>query len=368
MRCSGCGVELQHEDPEELGYLPESVLESRLQAGKEIMCRRCFLIKHYSSLPENDSVSHTLDNLNEYLKLAREVIYVIDISDFDGTYRKDISQLLKNHSVHYVLNKIDLLPKEVKVEEIREWASDIIKEPVSRVRPVSVLGKYGLNSLYAYLKSAAEEFVSIGVTNVGKSSLLNGLMRSEEIIVSRFPGTTVEVASKTLKNSAVIVYDTPGIFTNDRLTDLMSTEDQSRLLARKRLKKSTFQFHDVRTVFLGGFVKIDAKNQSDPVGIFHTFVPESVSVHETNPNTAAKEWDSWFGDILRPPFDRSKRGKYRWEAKEFRLRTGQELHICGLGWINVAKGPLTIGLTRPKNVALKVRKGLVGPKKFKKNR
>lgn len=366
MKCSGCGVELQHEDPAGLGYISESVMKSRLLSGKEILCRRCFLMKHYSSLPEGNMVAHSLDNMKEYLRLAHDVIYVIDISDFDGTFRRDIADLLEDHSVHYILNKIDLLPREVKVNEMRDWASGVLKTPVSRVRPVSVLGQYGLKSLFAYLESSSGEYVSVGVTNVGKSSLLNGLMRSEEITVSRFPGTTVEVTSRTLYNSSVTIYDTPGIFTKDRLTDLLSVEDQSRFLPRKKLVRSTFQFHETRTVFLSGFVRIDAKNETDPVGILHTFVPESVSVHETNSNTGVEEWDRWFGGILKPPFSSSARSEYKWKREKFRLRTGQELHICGLGWINVAKGPITLVLTTPESVTLKVRKGLVGPKKFKK--
>lgn len=368
MKCGGCGAELQHDDPAGLGYISRSVMESRLQSGKQVLCRRCFLIKHYGSLSEDDRVVHSIDNLKEYLDLAQDVIYVIDISDFDGTCRRDILRLLKEHTVHYILNKIDLLPREVKIDEIRDWAASMLKVPKETVRPVSVLKNHGLKSLFSYLKSASEEFVSVGVTNVGKSSILNGLIQSEELTVSRFPGTTVKVASKKVGGSAFTVYDTPGIFTKDRITDLLSVEDQSRFLPRKKLSRSTIQFHDVRTVFLGGFVRLDVKNESDPVGIFHVFVPESVTVHETNSDTGNEEWDRWYGGILKPPFSESIRSNYKWKSERFRLRTGQELHIFGMGWINVAKGPLTIAVTTPEGVATKVRKGLIGAKKFKKQK
>jgi hypothetical protein len=39
-----------------------------------------------------------------------------------------------------------------------------------------------------------------------------------------------------------------------------------------------------------------------------------------------------------------------------------------MGWINVAKGPLTIAVTTPEGVGTKVRKGLIGAKKFKKQK
>ena len=76
---------------------------------------------------------------------------MMDLSDFNRTFRGDILALT-DHRVHYVLNKVDLLPLEVKIEEIKIWAIDILKVPERRVRLASSLNGYRINSLYAYLK------------------------------------------------------------------------------------------------------------------------------------------------------------------------------------------------------------------------
>ena len=365
MKCKGCGVELQTVDETGPGYIYERVLNERLSDGRPVLCKRCFSMKHYGRLDAENNLVHSLENLKAYLNTTADILYVIDLSDLNGTFRGDILSLLTDHRVHYVLNKVDLLPLEVKIEEIKIWAIDMLKVPERRVRLASSLNGYGINSLYAYLKENGENYTAVGVTNVGKSSLLNALTRSSEITVSRFPGTTLEVTPQRLERAGITVYDTPGVFTSDRVSDLLSVSDQSVLLPRKKLERYTMQFHSERTVFAGGFVRIDAVNNSDPVGIFHLFMPESVSIHETNSSIADAQWDSWFGNFLKPPFTGSARSALTWKRERYSLKTGQELHVNGLGWINIAKGPVSLSVTLPESVRLTVRKGLVGPKKFK---
>lgn len=363
MKCEGCGAELQFEESEKPGYISQKVFDDRLARGKPVLCRRCFSLKHYGKLPTVQI--HSIAHLKNYLGLSKNALYVIDVSDFSGTFRKDILSLLKGHDVHFILNKLDLLPAEVTVEEVKRWAGSMIGVDKARVRPVSTLAGYGLNSLYAYLRERGESYIALGVTNVGKSSILNGLLRADEITVSRFPGTTMETTSRKLKNSAVVIHDTPGIFTSDRLGDLLDVKAQSDLLARKKLQRFTLKLHGERTVFLGGFVRLDVLNEADPVGVFHCFLPESVTVHQTNSESADEKWDVWFGELLKPPFEKFPRGEVVWKTVKFRLEAGQELSVAGLGWLSVARGPLRVAATLPESVEVTVRRALVGPNKFK---
>jgi hypothetical protein len=94
-------------------------------------------------------------------------------------------------------------------------------------------------------------------------------------------------------------------------------------------------------------------------------MPESVSIHETNSSIADAQWDSWFGNFLKPPFNGLARSALAWKREQYSLKTGQELHVNGQGWINIAKGPVSLSITLPESVRLTVRKGLVGPTKFK---
>ena len=42
-KCSGCGITLQTEFPENAGY----VSEEKFITGTDILCQRCYRIKHY---------------------------------------------------------------------------------------------------------------------------------------------------------------------------------------------------------------------------------------------------------------------------------------------------------------------------------
>ena len=47
IHCIGCGVEIQTEDENELGYAPKSALER-----EEVVCQRCFRLKHYNEVQD----------------------------------------------------------------------------------------------------------------------------------------------------------------------------------------------------------------------------------------------------------------------------------------------------------------------------
>ena len=48
-KCIGCGVELQHEDKNGIGYVPEEKFISE----ENLLCQRCFKIKNYGTNIEN---------------------------------------------------------------------------------------------------------------------------------------------------------------------------------------------------------------------------------------------------------------------------------------------------------------------------
>ncbi|GAY76322.1 GTP-binding protein YqeH [Sporolactobacillus inulinus] len=52
--CAGCGVKIQTEDPQALGYTPKSALQH-----DPIVCQRCFRLAHYNEVQD---VSLTADD------------------------------------------------------------------------------------------------------------------------------------------------------------------------------------------------------------------------------------------------------------------------------------------------------------------
>ncbi|MDK2953900.1 MAG: ribosome assembly GTPase [Kosmotoga sp.] len=368
MKCKGCGVEIQTFNDDVPGYIPADVLERRQKEGKEILCQRCFHLKHYGKFKKEKKGVKSLDSLKKYLHLAKNVIYVIDIFDFDGTYREEIVELLKEHNVYYVINKVDLVPKEVAPPEIKKWARDRLKVQSTRVKLLSAKVGRGVSGFVKFLKSKKDRrFLVVGVTNVGKSSVLNALTGEGQLTASKYPGTTLELVQLKNEVTGLTLIDTPGIFTNDRVTDLLDPWCQAKIMPQKKLTVTTINAKKDRTVFFSSFVSITVKGYKGRRSpIFHILTSENVVVHETNPEKAEERWSEWFGRFLVPPCGNSGFDNYKFENHQLRLEAGQEIHICGLGWVNVARGPAEFTLKLPESVKWVVRDALIGPYKFKK--
>lgn len=368
MKCKGCGVEIQTLNENASGYIPADVLERRQEEGKEIFCQRCFQLKHYGRFKKEKKGVKSLGTLKKYLHLAKNVIYVIDIFDFDGTYREEIVELLKEHNVYYVINKVDLIPKEVAPPEIKSWARSRLKVQSTRVKLLSAKLGRGVSGFVKFLKGKKDKkFLVVGVTNVGKSSVLNALTGKGQLTASKYPGTTLELVQLKNEDTGLILIDTPGIFTNDRITDLLDPWCQAKIMPQKKLTVTTINAKKDRTVFFSGFVSITVKGcKGRQSPIFHILTSENVTVHETTPEKAEERWPEWFGRFLIPPCGNSESGSFNFESYQLKLKAGQEIHICGLGWINVARGPAEFTLRLPESVKWVVRDALIGPYKFKK--
>ena len=112
--CIGCGVHIQTENPEKLGYAPASALQK-----DPIICQRCFRLKHYNEIQD---VSLTDDDflriLNEIGKSDALIVKIVDIFDFNGSWLPGLHRLIGHNKVLLVGNKVDLIPKSVKPEQV----------------------------------------------------------------------------------------------------------------------------------------------------------------------------------------------------------------------------------------------------------
>ena len=125
-KCIGCGVELQGEDKNKKGYLPQSVLD---KDSKELYCQRCFKIKNYG---EYIPVEMTRDDYRQEVKKslpeADVAIAVFDIIDFEGSFDDEILDVLREMDSIVVVNKIDLIPDEKHPSEVADWVKERLGE------------------------------------------------------------------------------------------------------------------------------------------------------------------------------------------------------------------------------------------------
>ncbi|MDF2714585.1 MAG: GTPase, partial [Paenibacillus sp.] len=124
LRCSGCGVSIQTESPDKLGYAPDAALKK-----DPVLCQRCFRIKHYNE------ISSITPNQDDFLKILSGigrtealVVHIVDLFDFEGSLIAGLHRFVGHNPVLLVVNKIDLLPKAINVNRILNWMQKQVKE------------------------------------------------------------------------------------------------------------------------------------------------------------------------------------------------------------------------------------------------
>jgi len=244
MRCIGCGIKLQSENKDNVGYTPS--LDNKL-------CERCFKLKNYNVLTNMGVVIDNKKILNKINKMGCFVIFLCDYlsicKEVIDTY-KDI----KSKKV-FVITKSDLIPKNiVKDKFIKnvEKAYDI-KEDVILISSKKKMNVGVIRSIIEKKK----EVVIVGYSNAGKSSLINALVGSD-ITVSRSVNTTQDFIS--LKVDGLKIIDAPGFFSKICELDIKS---MIRPRTYQLQNKYYLQVGDVKVDFLSDTnVTIYVSNES----------------------------------------------------------------------------------------------------------
>ena len=158
--------------------------------------------------------SHEWQILNDVISNANVVLEVLDARDPNGTRNSHLEKLVTQHfenkKLLLVLNKADLIPKEAEIK----WLHHIKKEfPVIAIsctkgfeRTIRLLRKKILS-----IAATVPVYVAIvGYTNVGKSTIINGLKGTKICGVSPQAGFTRGKQYINLSDNIMLI-DSPGI-------------------------------------------------------------------------------------------------------------------------------------------------------------
>ena len=152
-KCSGCGIELQFEDKNKEGYVPEE----KFVMQDDLLCQRCFKIKNYGeNLVNNFSREDYLKEVNESVKKSDIILPIFDIIDFEGSFTEEILDYLRDYRSIILVNKIDLMPDFIHPAEISNWIKDRLAEEdivPDDIAFISAKSKYGINGIIRKIKN-----------------------------------------------------------------------------------------------------------------------------------------------------------------------------------------------------------------------
>lgn len=367
--CIGCGAKIQSEDKDQAGYTPKSSIEKAQETG-ELYCQRCFRLRHYNEIVD----VHITDD--EFLKLLHEVgdsdalvVNVVDIFDFNGSVIPGLSRFVGGNDVLLVGNKKDILPKSVKEGKVTQWLRERAHE--EGLRPVDVVltsaqNHHAIKELIDRIEAlrAGRDVYVVGVTNVGKSTLINAIIKEitgdkDVITTSRFPGTTLDKIEIPLDDGSYI-FDTPGIIHRHQMAHYLSAKDLKFVSPKKEIKPKTYQLNPEQTLFLGGLARFDFV-QGDKQG-FTAYFDNNIKLHRTKLAGASEFYDKHKGTLLTPPAAKDMAEFPELVRHEFTIKDKMDIVYSGLGWIRIKASqdqPVTIAAWAPEGGGVVIRKALI---------
>ena len=375
-KCTGCGIELQFEDEKKEGYVPE---EKFIMEG-ELLCQRCFKIKNYGKNSVNNfkSEDYSKEVLNS-VKKSDIILPIFDIIDFEGSFTEEILDYLRDYRSIVLVNKTDLLPGFVHPAEIADWIKDRFAEEdivPENIAFISAKNKYGINGVIRKIKSVFPsgkvKAVVLGVSNVGKSSVINLLLGKNKITTSKYSGTTLKSINNKIPDTNITITDTPGLIPKEkRLSDMISVETGLKLVPAGEISRKTFKLGDGQIFMFDAFCrfkvkeneiedKIEGENIYKPM--FSAYSSKNVKFHVAKEERVEDLLQGDFFEILKGE-EKKKYFENKFVTFETTVEENEDLVISGLGWINVKRGPLTIELTVPEGVKVIVRPSIFKGKK-----
>lgn len=246
-RCYGCGATLQNLDRYESGYVSPKRAES-----DEGLCDRCYRLRHPGSNASQTITPAFQSMIRRAVESDALLCYVADAFSLDSSIVEDLAQLVKGGRVLALVNKVDLLPENITLDELTEGVR-------------SRLSALGIEPLDIYLVSANREdtvkklsetfekyrsgkdVYLVGTQRVGKSAIINEFLKfydnptsrtitrenlgdsSDELVVTAIP----------LDGSSTL-YDTPGVFEPTSMINQIDRRTLKYVLPRARITARNF--------------------------------------------------------------------------------------------------------------------------------
>lgn len=350
IKCKGCGIALQVEHPDELGYSPKKEAE---------YCQRCFRMTHYDDV--KISMKQGIDEdqvMEQAAKTKGLIVWVLDCFDLEAGMLKGMRRHFIGRDVILALTKCDLLPKTVTKEKLQRFLKQRCKE--WQFEPVAMAivhqgNKEDLQQLQELIELHRKNgnVLFMGKANAGKSTLLNGLLNNKDLTVTRYPGTTLDFNEINCGSWQLI--DTPGLLNKQSLLFQVQDSDLKAVVPDSRIKPQVFQLWENQSFAIGGLCRVDCFCTQSSSVIF--YVSNRLTIHRGRQDRADELWQRHQGALLQPS---TSEAFDQWHSFTFDVTTNKlDLCIHGLGWVSVFNTVDRVCITVPSNVTVTARKAMI---------
>ncbi len=399
-KCIGCGVKIQTTDPNQKGYLPEIIM---IEQGEEVYCKRCYEIRHHNKIYDTKiSDEYYYQNLGFIKNTKSLIIYLVDVLNIESSFIPNLKDLVGDNPVLLLINKIDVMPKSLKLHNLERYAVELakknglnvlasmmissknqkeIKKVVERIKQLRIKKdksayynpnyKPGVTEVKRAIRF--DDCYVMGCTSVGKSTFINALIENanpnfkNRLTTSDQYHTTQDLIKIPLDQKNYLI-DTPGIINQNSYCAYLDYQSQRVITPTKYLKPRTYQLSALQTIFVGSLARIDFLEGENISASF--YVANDLYVHRTklaNADTLMDKMnyqasESQTNNLLVPPFNKnevSRLGKY--EKHEFLIEEGvaYDLGLPGLGFVHLTGKNVKISVEHPSLINITFRKSII---------
>lgn len=301
-RCIGCGGPLQNTDINGAFYTPKSQDEKI-----PVYCERCYKIRHYGQIkPSFMTETMVYDTLYQVEKRPGVMVLVTDALDFYGSIHPFFIAMSEAKRTIVIVNKIDVLPHAISEQNLKTRFLQKAKNAglnIDELILVSALKKKNIDALYQALVKASrgQDLYLMGLTNVGKSSILNALLSAQgltpTITTSFEPNVTQDLIPFNIGSQTL--YDTPGLTSRHSYRYYLHGSSLRAVLPLKEIKPRVFQNLVLQAFFIGGlcYVVCEATDKSTLIAYFS----EKLMVHHRQSHDHEVWFEAKKGEFLIPP-------------------------------------------------------------------
>lgn len=361
-KCIGCGVKLQTTDPDKAGYVKEIVL---IENGDDVYCKRCHdVIHHNKKYEDTNDVEGYYNKIKNIKNTKSLILLLIDIFDINNSFIPKLAKYIGKNEVLILVNKIDIIPKTIKLKNIEEYVRRLSKENELNVVGVMMISAKNpkhcekvvdkIKKLkYRYRnpnKTGFDDCYVMGCASVGKSTFINSIISTylegkNFITTSEQYHTTVDIIKIPLDSKNYII-DTPGIVNDKSFGNYLSYESMRDLKVSTYLKPKTYQLQCDQTIFVGGLCRLEFCEGTNISASF--YVSKDLYIHRTKTIKADSLWELQKQKLLVPPYtDKEFKQLTNFKTYEYLVESKQnpkDLLIPNVGFVHISGDNLKVKL------------------------
>ena len=338
-KCKGCGALLQDINEEEKGFIP--VLND-----KSKYCKRCFRMMHYNELPKIVASNAEYEKvIDDVVKKNGLIVFVVDIFAFKATFNKKMIDKLREKNVILVANKYDVFPHSTNIESIVKWLSHECEKIFFKVDAIHIVSSkkgYFIEELTNTIDLARKErdVYFVGCANVGKSSLINALLKKntsvtdDVVSTSVIPGTTLnEIRIPFFEDNKAFI-DTPGLINPQDVLNVLLPESYKKILPDSEMKPITYQITSGNAICFAGLAALSFTCNEKISAI--VYASKNLYIHRCKSERVEELFKTQLGELLNPPL---KSEALNMKYKEIFVRLDgkkkRDVWFSGFGFISI---------------------------------